>query len=193
MITANIPQKPKRPFGVSLAIFTCFLIYVALPLIEVIFVVSVDNMMTFDGVGRSGLNVIGIEKFGSQIVWQIALAIGFGLLIIIAWVGRPPIIRLIFSGAVGLMGFVTVIAQIIPRLTSSPTVLDSSRDVNQPILTFYLIITILITLYSIWYLNRWAARAFYRGYYLPEDIEEMKRIEDEMMSSTDTIQHKSTT
>jgi len=193
MITANIPQKPKRPFGVSLAIFTCFLIYVALPLIEVIFVVSVDNMMTFDGVGRSGLNVIGIEKFGSQIVWQIALAIGFGFLIIIAWVGRPPIIRLIFSGAVGLMGFVTVIAQIIPRLTSSPTVLDSSRDVNQPILTFYLIITILITLYSIWYLNRWAARAFYRGYYLPEDIEEMKRIEDEMMSSTDTIQHKSTT
>ena len=193
MTLSNLPQKPKRPFGVSLAIATCFLIFVVLPLIEVLFIISVDNMMAFDTVGRSGLNVIGVEKFGLQMVWQIALALGFFVLTVIAWLGRPPIIRLIFSGAVGLMGFITVIAQIVPRLTSSPTVLDSSRDINQPALTVYLIVTILITLYSVWYLNRWAARAFYREYYLPEDSDEMQRIEDELRSTTDQFQHKSAT
>ena len=193
MTISNIPQKPKRPFGVSLAIATSFLIFVALPLIEVFFIISVDNMMIFDEVGRSGINVIGIEKYGSQMIWQVALAIGFCILIIIAWIGRPSVIRLIFSGAVGLMGVLTIVAQIMPRLTSSSTVLDSSRDINQPVLTIYLIVTILITLYSVWYLNRWAARAFYRGYYLPEDIEEMKRIEEELISSSDRVQHSSTT
>lgn len=193
MPESNMTQKPKRPLGVSLAIFTCFLIFVVLPLLEVLFIISVDNMMIFDEVGRSGINVIGVDKFRQQMIWQMALAIGFFILIVIAWLGRPSAIRLIFSGAVGLMGFLTVAAQIIPRLTASPTVLDSSRDVNQSILIFYLVMTILITLYSVWYLNRWAARAFYRGYYLPEDIEEMKRIEEELMSPTDKIQHKSPT
>jgi hypothetical protein len=193
MIKSDIIQKPKRPFGVSLAIIICLLIFVVLPLLEVLFIISVDNMMVFDEVGRSGINVIGIDKFRQQMIWQVALAIGFFILIVIAWVGRPPIIRLIFSGAVGLMGLLTVIAQIIPRLVATPTVMDSSRDVNQPILIFYLAMTILITLYSVWYLNRWAARAFYRGYYLPEDIEEMKRIEQELISPADNIQHASTT
>ena len=192
MIKSGTIQKPKRPFGVSLAIVICLLIFVVLPLLEVLFIISVDNMMVFDEVGRSGINVIGMDKFRQQMIWQVALAIGFLILIIIAWIGRPPIIRLIFSGAVGLMGLLTVLAQIIPRLTATPTVMDSSRDVNQPILIFYLVITILITLYSVWYLNRWAARAFYRGYYLPEDIEEMKRIEEELTPPADNIQHAST-
>jgi hypothetical protein len=192
MTLSNTSQKPKRPFGVSLALVTCLLIFVVLPILEVVFIISVNNMMTFDSVGRSGLNVIGIEKFGSQMMLQIALAMGFLILIIIAWFGRPSIIRLIFSGAVGVMGFLTVVSQILPRLMETPTVMDSTRDVNQSVLIFYLIVTILITLYSVWYLNRWAARAFYRGHYLPEDVEEMKRIEEELKASTDQIQHTST-
>lgn len=193
MPESDSTQKPQRPFGVSLAIGICFLIFVVLPLLEVLFIISVDNMMVFDEVGRSGINIIGVDKFRQQMIWQALLAIGFLILIIMAWLGRPPVIRHIFSGAVGLMGLLTIFAQIIPRFNATSTVMDSSRDVNQPILTFYLVITILITLYSVWYLNRWAARAFYRGYYLPEDLEEMKRIEAELIPPADNRQHQSTT
>ncbi len=77
MPVANSPQKPPRPFGVTLALITCFVMFVVLPLVEVAFVLSVDNMMTFDEVGRSGLNVIGMERMGSQMVFQSALAFGF--------------------------------------------------------------------------------------------------------------------
>jgi hypothetical protein len=193
MPESDSTQKPQRPFGISLAIIVCFLIFVVLPLLEVLFIISVDNMMIFDEVGRSGINIIGVDKFRQQMIWQAILAISFLILIIMAWLGRPPVIRLIFSGAIGIMGLLTIFAQIIPRLDATPTVLDSSRDVNQPILIFYLVMTILITLYSVWYLNRWAARAFYRGYYLPEDLEEMKHIKAELMPPTDNKQYQSTT
>jgi magnesium-transporting ATPase (P-type) len=186
-------QKPKRPFGVSFAIFTCFLVFTVLPLLEVIFIVSVNNMMVYDEVGRSGLNIVGFDAMMQQMSLQAVLAIGFFVLITITWFGRPPMIRFIFSGAVGLFGLVTIVAQIIPRYIASPTVMDSSRDVNQPALIAYLVVTVLITLYTIWYMNRWAARAFYRGYYLPEDIEEMRRIEEELMSPTDNAIQKSIT
>ena len=192
MTESKSPQKPSRPFGVTLALITCFVMFVVLPVIEVAFVMGVDNMMTFDEVGRSGLNVIGIEQFGSQMILQSASALGFCILIVMAWLGRPANIRLIFSAAVASLGILTIVSQIIPRLMTSSTVLDSTRDFNQSVLIFYLIMTIFITLYSVWYLNRWAARAFYRGYYLPEDIEEMKRIEEELRSPAENIQHTST-
>ncbi len=109
-----------------------------------------------------------------------------------AWIGRPSTIRILFSTAVASLGIITVVSQIIPRLMTSSSVMDSTRDMNQSVLIFYLVMTILITLYSVWYLNRWAARAFYRGYYLPQDIEEMKRIEEELQSASDNIKHTST-
>jgi len=192
MTITNSKQKPARPFGVTLALITSFVMFVALPVIEMAFVISVNNMMTFDTVGRSGINVIGIERFGSQMILQSALALGFCILIVMAWFGRPSNIRFIFSAAVASLGLLTVVSQILPRLMTSSTVLDSTRDINQSVLLFYLVMTILITLYSVWYMNRWAARAFYRGYYLPEDIEEMNRIEQELRSSADKIQQTST-
>lgn len=192
MPISNNPSKPSRPFGVTLALITCFVMFVAVPLIEVAFVLSVDNMMTFDEVGRSGLNIIGMEQMGSQMIFQSALAFGFCILIVMAWIGRPSHIRIIFSTAVASAGILTIVMQIIPRLMASSTVMDSTRDVNQSVLIFYLMTTIFITLYSVWYLNRWAARAFYRGYYLPEDIDEMKRIEDELRSPKDNIKNTST-
>ena len=182
--------KPKRPFGVSLALFISFLLFTVLPLMEVGFIITVDNMMVYDEVGRSGINIVGMDRFRQTMMLQALMAVGFCVLTVIAWVGRPSIIRQIFSGAVGLTGILTIATQILPRLSAAPTALDSSRDVAQPVLIFYLIMTILITLYSVWYLNRWAARAFYRGYYLPEDIEEMKRIEYELMSPADKAKYE---
>ena len=61
MIMFDYTQHPKRPFGVSLALLTCFLIFTVLPVLEVLFIVGIDQMMVFDEVGRSGINVIGIE------------------------------------------------------------------------------------------------------------------------------------
>lgn len=181
-------NKPKRPLGVSIAILTSLLVFTILPLIEVGFLISVNNMMVFDEVGRSGLNIVGYEQLQTSMILQASLAIGFAILAIMAWIGRPNRIRIVFSGTIGLIGTLTIIMQILPRLAEAPTVMDSTREVNQPVLIFYLLATILITLYSVWYLNRWAARAFYRGYYLPEDLEEMKRIEEELLSPADKVQ-----
>lgn len=180
MAYIDYTKKPSRPFGVSLAIVVSLLLFTILPLIEVGFIIAVDNMMIFDDVGRSGLNVIGMDAIQQKMTIQVILAIGFLLLSILAWMGRPAIIRQIFSATIGLVGLLTIFTQILPALTAAPTVMDSTRDINQPVLIIYLIVTTLITLYSVWYLNRWAARAFYRGYYLPADIEEMKRIEAEL-------------
>ena len=185
MLNIDYTKKPKRPFGVSLAIFTSVILFTLLPLTEVAFFVSLNNIMIFDEVGRSGVNVLGIDNMQSPILLQILLAAGFFILAIGAWIGRPSFIRLLFSGAIGLVGIFTIVMQIIPRLAAAPTVMDASREVNQPVLIFYLVTTVIITLYSVWYMNRWAARAFYRGHYLPEDIAEMKRIEKELMSSAD--------
>lgn len=178
-------QKPKRPLGVSLAIIASVLLFTVLPLLEVIFILSINDMMIFDEVGRSGIDVLGMDSFRQQMIPQALFAIGFLVIAVLSWIGRPKIMRFVLSGSIGLIGLLTISQQIIPRLNATATTLDSSREVNQPILIAYLIATILITLYSVWYLNRWASRAFYRGYYLPEDIEEMKRIEQEMMSSAD--------
>lgn len=185
MLNIDYTKKPKRPFGVSLAIFTSVLLFVLLPIAEVAFFVSLNNVMIFDEVGRSGMNVIGIDNMREPIIFQVTLAIVFFILAIAAWMGRPTYIRLVFSGAIGIIGLVTIGMQILPRLAAAPTIMDASREVNQPILIFYLVMTIIITLYSVWYMNRWAARAYYRGHYLPEDIEEMKRIEKELMSSAE--------
>lgn len=186
MAQIDYTQKPKRPLGVSIAIIASILIFTILPILEIVLLISIDNLMTFDSVGRSGLNVN--DQTGTlpqQMIAQVALAVGFFVIAVIAWFGRPRQIRFILSLAVAFEAFLTIGLQILPRLAEAPTVLDSSRDVNQQILIFYLIMTILITTYVIWFFNRWAARAYYRGYYLPEDIEEMKRIEEEMMKSSE--------
>jgi len=187
MSNIDYTQKPKRPLGVSLAIITSVLIFTILPLLEVAFILSVDNMMVFDEVGRSGMDIMGMDGFRQQMIPQAIFAIGFLIISILSWIGRPKIMRLVLSASIAIVGILTITQQVLPRLNANPTTLDSSREVNQPILIFYLIMTILVTAYSVWYLNRWASRAFYRGHYLQEEIKEMKRIEQEMMPSADNL------
>ncbi len=187
MIKIDYNQKPPRPLGLSLAIIASVMIFTALPLLEVVFVISVDNMMVFDEVGRSGIDIIGMDGFRQQLIPQVLFAFGFLVIAVLSWLGRPAIMRYILSGTIAMISILTITQQIIPRLNANPATLDASRDINQPILTIYLILTIIITLYSVWYINRWASRAFYRGHYLEEDIKEMKRIEQEMMSSADNV------
>lgn len=183
----DFTKRPKRPFGVSLAIVVSIFIFTLLPLLEVMFVISIDNLMIFDTVGRSGMNVVDkTGQLGTQMLLQSGLALGFLIIAVIAWFGRPSWIRHVLSGAVLFEAGLTIALQIIPRMTSAPSVLDSSRDYNEGILRFYLLMTILITMYVVWYLNRWAARAFYRGYYLPEDIVEMKRVYEELNPQADS-------
>ncbi len=176
MTKFNYNEKPQKPFGVSLAIVVSVLLFTIIPLLEIAFLISVDNMMVFDNVGRSGIDVIGMDSLRQQMIPQAIFAIVFLVIAILAWRGRPTIMRFVFTTTILGMGLLTITQQILPRLSANPA-LDSSREINQPILLFYLMMTILITLYCVWYLNRWASRAFYRGYYLPEDIEAMKQME----------------
>lgn len=187
MANINYNQKPKRPFGLTLAIVASVMLFTVLPILEVLFILSVDQMMVFDEVGRSGLDIVGLDGFRQQMIVQIIFAIGFLVIAILSWRGRPTVMRYILSGTLTIIGVLTIFSQILPRMTARATTLDASRDVSQPVLTIYLIITILITLYSVWYVNRWASRAYFRGHFLPEDIEEIKRIEQEMMPSAENV------
>jgi hypothetical protein len=179
-------QKPQRPFGVSIAIVTGIILFTVLPLLEIAFLLSIDNMMVFDDVGRSGLDIMGIDGFRQQVVPQVIFALLFFMVAVFSWRGRPAIMRIVFSATIMMIAGLTIMQQILPRLSTSTTALDSSRDVSQPILIFYLVLTLVITLYSLWYMNRWASRAFYRGHYLPEDIETMKKLELQLNSPADS-------
>lgn len=183
----NYQQKPKRPFGLSLAIIASILLFTILPLLEIVFILSVNDMMAFDTVGRSGMDVVGIESYQQQMILQGLFALGFLIIGILSWIGRPSKMRYLLSASILGISLLTIFQQILPRLNSIGTSLDASREVNQPIITFHLILTILITIYSVWYINRWASRAFYRGYYLQGDIDAMRQIEQEIASQSASV------
>ena len=89
---------------------------------------------------------------------------------VLAWRGKPRRIRLIFVISVILITLM-VIGLTALSLGTPKTLaqgLDSSADLDNTLLRTRAVVSILVALYVIWYVNRGPARAFYRGYYLPD-------------------------
>lgn len=170
-------ERPLRPFGLSLAIFASVVLFSVLPLMQIGLVLSVrqhfadqDYQFGEDGAVRaaaSGGDVLGIGD--AELLLRGLIAGAFLMIAIGAWIGRPRAVRIVMLVAVLALAFGTIALNLLPML--NPPALQegitSGESFQQPFRTAEIVLTILVPLYVVWYMNRAPARAFYRGYFLP--------------------------
>ncbi len=169
-------MKPPRPFGLTLAILTAWLLFTIIPLVISMIVFYINSYVYKDAEsgGVGGTSVTNFQPL--PYVFVMAIAILFAFVGIFAWRGRPKQMRLVFPMLVVLMTLVTVLGIVIPTITATPTLsqgIDSSIDLTRRVLSGYSGMVVICSVYSIWFCNRWSARAFFRGYYLDKDRETM--------------------
>ncbi|MDZ4768704.1 MAG: hypothetical protein SGJ24_06215 [Chloroflexota bacterium] len=168
------PRTPPRTFGLSLAILVSVILFTVLPLLQVLLVVAIRSRLAAvvpggsdDGAIAVGANFVGLTD--SSLLLQIALGVGFAIIALLAWRGRPRGIRWVMIAAVlGITGTSALLALINLAAPAEVSVgIDSGRDLERGLLVARTSLSALVALYVLWYMNRAPARAFYRGYYLP--------------------------
>lgn len=177
---ADTQPRPGRPLGLSLAILLCVMLYSVLPfaLLGLDFMIQ-SRFQQFDDMtipmpDGEELRAIAAGSDAElvntrRLVIEAGLGLGFLVIAVFAWRGRPRWMRLL------LMAFVLFFAAfnayaIFMALTRIPSLdegITSADGLVNSFLIGRLVITVLIPVYVVWYLNRAPARAFYRGYYLP--------------------------
>ena len=175
-------MKPGRTVGLSLAILASAMLFSILPLIQVALVLGLRYRMqqvnlpipgeaTPAAPIATGGDFTGVPDF--NLVVQTVLAVIFLVIAICAWIGRPRWIRLATWVAVLVLTLVTAYLSIAPLLSRpDPSQgIDSGASIAQTLLSGRLLLSILVALYVVWYMNRGPARAFYRGYYLSDPNE----------------------
>jgi hypothetical protein len=98
---------------------------------------------------------------------QIGLALGFLIIAVLAWLGKPSYMRHVLRIAVVIISALSIYTIIQPENGWSGGSLDS---VLENLTAGFILWYILVPLYVVWYLNRGPARAFYRGYYLEGEV-----------------------
>ncbi len=174
----DLPAKPQRTLGLSLAILASAVLFSILPLLQVAMILLIRQR--FQGVSLSvpgedavsplavGGSFSGIEDY--SLILQAVLGIVFLLIAVGAWRGRPPWIRFAMLASVLVLTGVTVALSLLPLITSPDLDqgIDSGAAIRRVLLSGRLLLSVLVALYVVWYVNRGPARAYYRGYYLPQ-------------------------
>ncbi|MFP4323254.1 MAG: hypothetical protein ACLFTK_12440 [Anaerolineales bacterium] len=147
-----------RPLGLTIAILGAVLLFGAWPLVK-LYIVWRLNARVFEG---DDLMLAGstTPMDGYTYITGI-LGVVVILTSLFAWLGRPPVIRFVFQGAV-LLAAVALVAEAITRASS-----QASSDVLREVLRCQAPIQVLMAVYIVWYCNRAPARAFYRQEPLP--------------------------
>ena len=168
--------KPYRPLGVSLAIILCGGLFSLLPLlnlsIQLLVQARLSNLAntqvtmpdgtTLQAVAAGGYEgVVNPGAFLAQLVvclWVLAVCV-------MAWRGKPSGIRWVFTGTVLALAMLTAYLTlravfVMPNLTQG---MSSADEVDGWRLGAALFSTLLLPLYTLWYLNRAPARAFFAG------------------------------
>lgn len=183
-------MKPGRTFGLSLAIIASVLLFSILPLLQVSMVLIVEYRLSqqpptlpVDGAENIEPIAVGGDFTGvpqGTLLLQTVLGLGFLLIAVFAWVGRPSSIRFVMIAAVCALTLLTLLTSVLP-LFSQPSLqegIDSGAGVARSLLASRALLTLLIPLYVLWYMNRAPARAFYRGYYLPNPEGQRGKVSD---------------
>lgn len=174
--------RPGRPFGVTLAILLSALFFSILPMAFVGMRVAIESYVSQqrvlvlpngDIVTDEGLSGAESETVfeSEELALQAAISGGFLLIAFLAWRGRPRQMRFVLMAAVlGLAGLFLwqALEQFNAQERSGGSLDSLLRFLSQGSVLLY----VLIPLYVVWYLNRGPARAFYRGYYLPDEAEQ---------------------
>ena len=167
-------QRPPRPFGVTLAIIASLLLFTAFPLMEVGMLLSVRlhfANLTLEGAGPQpfamGADFLGIPD--SKIFLQAIIALVFLVIAIFAWRGRPSFMRYVLIAACAGLTLFNILNVVVAQLSQQNLAdgISSLDSILNSLSVGQFVISLLVTFYVVWYLNRGPARAFYRGYYLP--------------------------
>jgi hypothetical protein len=188
-------QKPKRPFGLTIAIVITVLFYAVLPLLFVAgrfmiedYVSREQEIVLPDGTVTTA-QLSGVENTLpiSALLIQVGISGGVIGLAFFAFRGRPSWIRWLFMLAVAAIALYTALEWF--NIVTDSTLEGGSGDVLGDILN--VILVLIVPPYVLWYMNRSPARAFYRGYYTDEDIAYyrwlMGQEEDDDSSSSDVV------
>ncbi len=170
------PSKPKRPLGLTLAIFASMMLFSIVPLAQTLFVLGING---YQGQGDSGIvSGISISNFDPvPYLTRAFLAFLFLALCIFTGLGRPRAMRFIFPIGVFLFGGSVILSQILPAFITPVTLeegIDSGVPLRQTVQWGYFFMILTVTTYSIWFANRWSSRAFFRGHYTEKDLELMR-------------------
>lgn len=168
-------QKPGRPLGLSIAVITSVMLFSILPFIQVLFYLSIKwrfrDIQFMEGGGASGVDIIGLSD--TTLIVQAVIAILFLIIAILAWRGQPPSMRYIFMGSVVLLTAITIASTILGSggQPDIEQIFDPMAALSNSLVRARMIVSILIMIYVLWYVNRGPARAFYRGYYLDDALQ----------------------
>jgi hypothetical protein len=174
----NRNLRPTRTLGLSLAILVSVMWFSLLPMMQAAAIFLVEWRLREAEQGLALDDDLPAFAYGGEfrgvseaVLWfQILSGSVFLVIAAAAWRGRPRSIRWIMIAAVLTLTAITLIATA-AAISQRPTIyggIDSGASVSTAFLNARLILTVLIPLYVLWYMNRAPARAFYRGYYLPE-------------------------
>jgi len=165
--------KPHRPFGLSLGIIAGLLLIVVIPGFELVWVAITNNVsMLAAGEFIGGVDVVGVNTL--PLLGQGVVSISYLVACVLVWRGRPSAIGWIWPGVMLVAVVYIVVWRALPTLLAQPTLadgLDSAQSAQRAVLTVYTVGLVLLTLYSLWFVRRWSARAFFRGYYTERDAE----------------------
>ncbi len=171
--------RPGRPLGVSLAVLLSAGLFALLPLfrlgvdlyVESRFLSLEDVAVSLgDEVEMTPLLVGGDVTLVTldRLLLEGLPALGFFILAIFAWRGRPVWMRLVFFTSVVALAMLNLL--LIVFSASQPQAgMDSFQATSNTLLCGQVVLLVLVPLYVVWYLNRGPARAFYRGYYLERE------------------------
>ena len=165
-----------------MAILASVMLFSILPLIQVATVLMLrarfeSASLSAEGVGEDiaplavGGSYTGVDD--TTLLIQVALGSAFLIVAFFAWRGKPQWIRFAMLASVLVLTLVTVVLSVIP-LVNQPDInkgLDSGTAIRDVLLSGRLLLSLLVALYVVWYVNRGPARAYYRGHYLPNPNE----------------------
>lgn len=172
-------MKPPRPFGLTLAILLAWLLFSVIPLTVVGLLFYINSYVYRDastgGMGGMTLTNFQVLPFAGVIAIAVLMAfVGW-----FTWLGRPTWMRLAFPLMILLYTGVTLGGVLLPLATTSPTLLegaDSGQGVFEAVFSGYTALAGLLSLYALWFCNRWSVRAFFRGYYTEKDKRAMEAL-----------------
>lgn len=174
--------KPGRTLGVSLAILASVMLFSIFPFLQLSMLAIINTRLQSvdmplpeqdDTVAplAVGGDIGGIASAG--LIIQAAVGVVYLVIAFFAWRGRPAWIRfamivtvVIMTGVTIGLSLSTLITQ--PELTQG---IDSGEALRRVLLSGQMLLSILVALYVVWYMNRGPARAYFRGYYLPDPHE----------------------
>ncbi|MFQ3645877.1 MAG: hypothetical protein SNJ54_00875 [Anaerolineae bacterium] len=172
-------MKPRRPFGLTLAILAAWLFYTVIPLSITGLIFYINRYVYRDQASgmTSGMALTNFQVLPFTVV--IAAAVLMAFVGLFTWIGRPAAMRYVFPALVFSYTLITLLGVLLPLITAQPTLLegaDSGYRVFEALFSGYTGMTLLLTIYTLWFCNRWSARAFFRGYYTEKDKRAMEAI-----------------